>query len=200
MSLSDEELVCRIEQGDDQAAEVLFDRFVDRLVELTARRLSPQLARRVDPEDVVQSACRSFFRRARAGEYDERTTDDLWSLLAAITVNKTRKAVRYHTAQKRSVYSEDGTTSLLLYAKIAPEFLAQGPSPEEAAMLQEETIAMMRRRSPLHRKILEYHLQGHADDETARMASCSQRTVRRALDLARDDLARRLSASCDKRP
>ena len=60
------QLLERIREGDEQAATELFDRYVDRLIELARSRLSPKLARRLDPEDVVQSACRSFFRLARA--------------------------------------------------------------------------------------------------------------------------------------
>lgn len=192
MSPSDAELIRRIADGDEQAAALLFDRFVVRLIKLVARQLSPRLARRVDPDDVVQSACRSFFRRACAGQYEVQPTDSLWQLLAAITVNKTRKTVRYHTAQKRTIEAEDSTSSGLARATVSPETLAREPTPDEAAVMREETEAMMRRRSPLHRQVLEYHLQGYSEDETSRMVRCSERTVRRALELASGDLSEQL--------
>ena len=77
------------------------DRFVDRLIALARSRLSPKLARRIDPEDIVQSACRSFFRCVNAGRYELRQSNDIWKLLAAITVNKVRRQVERNTAARR---------------------------------------------------------------------------------------------------
>ena len=65
-----EQLLDRVHRGDEQAAEELLDRYVSRLIQLARSRLPSKLARRLDPEDVVQSACRSFFRRAGAGLYE----------------------------------------------------------------------------------------------------------------------------------
>ena len=75
---------------------------------------------------------------------------------------------------------------------VAPEALAREPSPEEAAALVEETQSMMRCLSQLHRTILELTLQGLTVDEVAERAECSERTVERALKLARDQLQNRL--------
>src|SRR5438132_1018442 len=63
------DLMAQWRQGDQQAAAVLFQRYSGRLIELVRRRLSNRLNQRFDPEDVVQSAYRSFFAHARDGEY-----------------------------------------------------------------------------------------------------------------------------------
>ncbi len=63
------ELLNRFRGGDDDAARELFDRYVHRLIGVARNRLSVKLARRVDPEDIVQSAYRSFFRGADDGNY-----------------------------------------------------------------------------------------------------------------------------------
>ena len=67
------------------------------------------------------------------------------------------------------------------------------PSPEEAASLIEETELMMGRLSALQRHILQLRLQGYTVDETAREAKCSERTVRRTVEVARSDLEKRLA-------
>src|SRR5262249_10504575 len=67
--LHSQELLTRVRGGDDAAAEELFHRFADRLIALAAIRMSEKLARRVGPEDVVQSAYRIFFVGARDGRY-----------------------------------------------------------------------------------------------------------------------------------
>ena len=61
------QLVARWQAGDEAAAEALFARYADRLTQLAASRLARRLAARIDPEDVVMSAYRSFFVGARRG-------------------------------------------------------------------------------------------------------------------------------------
>src|SRR5262245_4565831 len=82
MDVSSADLLARWQQGDEAAAAALYARYAGRLHALARRRLTPQLARRLDPDDVVQSACRSFFTGARAGRYVVRNDEELWRLLA----------------------------------------------------------------------------------------------------------------------
>src|SRR5262245_31380615 len=83
------ELVARYHRGgDESAAEELFRRYCGRLTALARSRLSQALAARVDAEDVVQSAYRSFFRLARGGDVVLRASGDLWRLLVRITLRK----------------------------------------------------------------------------------------------------------------
>ena len=185
-------LLERVRDGDELAAVELLEQYVDRLIELARGRLSPKLARRLDPEDIVQSAYRSFFRLARADHYEVDDGDQLWHLLAAITVNKARKAATRHTANKRTVESEQSTARDSILATISPEALARDPAPEEAVILVEETELMMNHLSLRQRLILQLQMQGHTIEETARLAECSERSVHRALEFARSDLEQRL--------
>src|SRR5262245_29890118 len=82
--------------GDENAAKALFDRYVDQLVGLARRRISQRLASRIDAEDIVQSVFRTFFNRARDGQFVVEDPDDLCKLLARITVHKTLRQVAYH--------------------------------------------------------------------------------------------------------
>src|ERR1700679_4129725 len=59
------DLLARWRAGDQQAATEMFHRYANRLILLARSRLSPRLSHRVDPEDVVQSAYRSFFADTR---------------------------------------------------------------------------------------------------------------------------------------
>lgn len=185
-------LLNRIQSGDELAAEELLSQFAGRLIALAKSRLSRKLSRRVDPEDVVQSACRSFFRHAHSGCYQASDGDDLWRLLATITIRKSAQHVRRHKAKCRSVSQEESAGNGGTLQLVAPEALAREPSPEEATALLEETHKTMQCLSQLHRRILELTLQGRSVDEVAEYAECSERTVERALKLARDQLQNRL--------
>src|SRR3954467_6604506 len=81
-------LMARLRSGEDAAAREVFERFAGRLVALARGRFNRLLARKVDPEDVVQSAFKSFFVRHREGALVVRDTGGLWNLLALITLRK----------------------------------------------------------------------------------------------------------------
>src|SRR5207249_1522497 len=69
-SVSDDTLVRWLRCGNDGAANRLYSRYVDRLRALARAKLSTDLSRRVDAEDIVQSVFRRFFQAARRGNYD----------------------------------------------------------------------------------------------------------------------------------
>lgn len=186
------ELVARWRAGDEEGADALFSRYAQRLIALARSRLSPKLARRMDPEDVVQSAYRSFFVGAREGRYFFRRSGDLWRLLVAITLHKLHHQIERHTAGKRTVDREEtfGSGSGLynaLAATAAPE-----ASPFEALALVDELHEMMARLEPSQRRVLEMRLQGNSVTEIAVETDRSERTVRRVLEKLRHELERRL--------
>ena len=151
--------------------------------------MSTKLFRRTDPEDAVQSAFRSFFRRAREGAFELRQSGDLWRLLAAITVNKVRRQARKQSAEKRRGDAE--RSSDILFG-IPPEAVAAEPTPTEAAILVEELERVHSELSPLQRRILERRAQGCSIAETADAAGCTERTVYRSEERYESLLRKRL--------
>jgi RNA polymerase sigma factor (sigma-70 family) len=172
-------LLERVHQGDQGAATELFHRYVRRLVALARSRLPGALVQRVDPEDVVQSAYRSFFAANADGRYDSQRGDDLWELLATITLHKVHRQIEHFKAQKRGwdrelhFGSEDSLLGLHAQA------LDAQPSPAEAAALTDEVAHLMRRLDPEQRLVLELRLQGHQLQEIADQTGRSVRTVKR---------------------
>src|SRR5207248_7171041 len=95
-------------QGDQDAARQIVDRYIDRLLLLARRRISQRLASRIDAEDIVQSVFRTFFHRARQGQFHLEEPDDICKLLAKITVYKTFRQVAFHRRAKRNASQETG--------------------------------------------------------------------------------------------
>jgi RNA polymerase sigma-70 factor (ECF subfamily) len=184
------ELVARWRQGDEQAAAELFRRYTGRLVALARSRLSDKLAQRCDPEDVVQSAYRSFFAQVREGRFDFEHGGDLWNFLVAVTLHKLHKQFRRNTALKRALEREqapsaDGGAEDLLDRAFSGE-----PSPLEAVALVDEVQRIMGTLAPLQRRMLELRLQGYSQEEVAAQTGRSEITVRRFLKQLRQDLQR----------
>jgi RNA polymerase sigma-70 factor (ECF subfamily) len=101
-----EALMARLRNGDQDAAGEVFQRFAQRLIALARSRLDRQVRQKVDPEDVMQSALKSFFWRQAQGEYDLANWDSLWSLLTVITLRKCGYRVRHFRAACRDVQRE----------------------------------------------------------------------------------------------
>src|SRR5262245_53084922 len=94
-------MLARLEQGDEAAASEVFGRYIRRLTVLASRQFDTWLRHRVDVEDVVQSAYKSFFVGHGEGRFDLADWDSLWSLLAVITVRKCYRRRDYLRAERR---------------------------------------------------------------------------------------------------
>ena len=187
----------RVQDGDEEAAREVFQRYLGRLVALARSRLSEKLQRKVDADDVVQSAFRSFFVRARDGQYTIERSGELWSLLASITRHKLLKKAEHFRQQKRNLDRDqplaagaDGTER---------ELPAAGePTDAEALALTDEVEFLMRGLDDVQRTMLELRLQDQSIPDIARAVERSERTVRRFLGGFRDELAQRLQSLRDE--
>ncbi len=169
------------DRGDQSAAEELFQRYVTRLTALARDRISGRLGRRLDAEDVVLSAWRSFFVRVRDGRIEVQPGHDLWHLLATITLHKMVRHLEHHTAGKRSIRREQERRPDDSLCQVPVEAVARDPSPEEELALQEELEAALAPLSPTHRQIVELRLAGCTQPEIARQAGRTERLVRLVL-------------------
>lgn len=186
MSLSGDSrhLLQLVQAGDSRAAAELHDRYLQRLIRLAQSRLSPQLRRRVAAEDVVQSAFRSFFVRAREGQFELQRSGDLWRLLAAITIKRVHRQLERHTAARRDVQLELHPNNL----DLPVEAMAHEPSADIVAAIVEQVENVMQATDERTRRALQLRLQGYAIDEIAANLERSQRTVRRLLNNVRTRL------------
>lgn len=184
------EILERYRQGDPAAADELFAWYVERLTRLARARLSPMLAVRTDPEDIVMSAYRSFFVGARAGRFTLSRSGDLWRLLATITLRKLYRQARRHRTAGRSAAME-----ALLAEKDA---FSREPSPEEVVGLSDELESLLSRLDPLARRVVELRLQEESLAAIAELTGRSERTIRRTLAEIRGSLAKRMERAGDE--
>lgn len=170
------------------AAEQLFHRYLQRLCRLVRTRMASRLAQRVDAEDVVMSAYRSFFLSARTGRFRIQEAGELWALLTTITLRKLYRSAAHHTAEMRSMRRE---VPIDESADQHTWFISEQPSAEEAVGLADEVEAVLASLPQEHRRILELRLQGELLDDIARDVGLSERTIRRVLAEIEDGLRRK---------
>ena len=172
----------------DEAARVVYQRYVEDLLALARRHLSLRVRTRVDEEDVLQSVYDSVCRRQLRGEFDLFGRDDLWRLLVTITLRKAQNAARWHTREKRDVRKEaaqPGPTGSKDPSPLERQPVAS-PSPDEAVALAEEFQYRLEMLSdPPLRQIALRKLEGFSNREIAAELGCAERSVERKLALIR---------------
>ncbi|MEM1227324.1 MAG: sigma-70 family RNA polymerase sigma factor [Planctomycetota bacterium] len=176
---------CRL--GDQAASRELFDRYVSRLIAMVHRRMSGRLTRRVDAEDVVQSAFRSFFVGVGDEKFHIDQTGDLWRLLVVISLNKLRRRVAYHRAAKRGMDAEQSISTPRddENARVF-EAAACEPLPEAAATMMDEFDRLTAGLEPHQIEIIRLRMHGYEMTEIADQIGRSERTVRRLLEKVRN--------------
>lgn len=176
VTLSDHELLERLREGDEFAASQIYSRYAVRLRAVIRRRCSQKLAARVEPDDLLQSAFGSFFRRVTPKSSQEIHLDRIWGLLLVISLNKIRDAAKYHFAEKRDPQRISGS-ALLEYG--IPDRLA----PDELVLreLTDQTNHLVGQLPEPDRTILRFRMQGLEISEIAKRCCRSRRTVERVL-------------------
>ena len=96
-----------VAQRISSAASKLTEQYRARLCQLVEREMNSRFRRKEDPEDVVQSAFRTFYRRNALGEFHIDSSVDLWRLLETITWHKMLKHVEKLSAGKRDPKREE---------------------------------------------------------------------------------------------
>jgi RNA polymerase sigma-70 factor (ECF subfamily) len=179
----------RLSRGDDQVVAEFWRDYGARLQGLAARQLKLSLRRRVDPQDVVQSACRTFLRRLQAGDFALDGAENLWRLLCVITLAKARRQARFHHRGKRSIARERSLDAAGDDQR-APlyEAVERGPTPEEAAAFGDQLEKLLAGLDEEERQLVLLKLEDRTHDEIAHALRCSERTVRRILNRVRSRL------------
>ncbi len=185
-------LIHGLRDGDGEVVREFWEQYGKMLHQVAERHLAEGLRRRVGPEDVVQSACRTFLRRAQGGEFKLEDSESLWRLLCAITLTKIREQTRFHMRQKRGLDQEKAVAWGLGDSAVAPDPAAPGPAPDEAAAIADHLRVLLDGLDEEERQVVDLVLQEHTQEEIAERLGCSERTVRRIFKRIKSRLARSL--------
>lgn len=182
-----------LQDGSDEAAEHLWERYFQQLVDLANRRLGTIPRAASDSEDIALSAFHSLCRGAARGRFDRLgSRDDLWHLLLHITRQKVAAQVRRGTAQKRGGglagrAGPDGSQVSL------EQVMTSEPTPEALTLVDEWYQHLLNRlRDDSVRKVAVWRMEGYSNDEIASKLDCTTRSVERKLKLIRETWTREL--------
>jgi RNA polymerase sigma-70 factor (ECF subfamily) len=186
-----QELIQGLRTGDPAIVQEFCEQYGTLLEQLAERHLSEGLRRRVGAEDVVQSAYRTFLRRAQGGEFQLADSEGLWRLLCAITLTKVRELARFHRRQKRG-FDQEQPLGVCSAGGTGKHFdpVDPRPSPAEAAEFADQFQQVMASLDEEERRFVDLKLQQCTNLEVAARLGCSERTVRRILKRVQGRLER----------
>jgi DNA-directed RNA polymerase specialized sigma24 family protein len=182
-----------VKAGNGADIERVWRRYFQRLVRLAGARLPGHCRRAFDEEDVALSAFKSFCDRAGRGQFPQLSDrDDLWRLLATLTIRKAASVIRHQARRKRGggrVLGESGafpgemtTESCGLLAEIP----SREPTPEDAARFADTVSHLIDRlEDPTLKTIALRKLEGQSAEQIGALLGTSSRTVDRKLRVIR---------------
>lgn len=174
----------------DALSRATFERCRRRLIGLARVHLYGRLQHKVDPEDVVQSAYKSFLFRYGDGALTAEGWEELWGLLTLITIRKCADRARYYQTEGRALHREADTAHSHDSAAVCFEAVGREPTPDEGALLAETVEDLLRQLEGDERTIVELTLQGFSTQEISEQTGRAERSVRRLREQVRKHLER----------
>jgi DNA-directed RNA polymerase specialized sigma24 family protein len=186
------EWVWKLQEGDEEAAFQLWNRYSGRVVQLARKKLGAFCRRVADEEDVAQSVFRRLCLNAKDGAFPNlRDREGLWNLLIVLTSNRVIDQKRHLGSQKRGGGRSRGD-SVLGDERFATEVRrldgrANGEVPVEMIVeLAETHDLLMGALDNELAQVARWKLEELDNAEIAQRLDITPRSVRRKLECIRE--------------
>lgn len=178
-------LFAELRGGDPEAARQLHGRLYPRLLGIARSILGNSRRRNSEPEDAVQSALGSFWRKLEAGAWPEAIDgDDLWGLLITMTARKARHHLRHERAAKRG-----GSNSPKSLSDLADEQWAQSDRPAsepDVAEIEATANELIDLLPHDLRTVAVLKLMEFSHREMSEVLECHEKTIQRRINDIRE--------------
>ena len=147
-------------------------RLLKRLVPFALTKIDKLLVSKLDPEDIVQSVFRNFFKALQKGNFKPASWEEMWYLLAKMTIWKCKSKLEFYLSQARDVRIEKPFND-------KDDISADSLILDEKLILEESLDLLMINLEDNKKKVFCLILQGHSPAEIAEELGISKRTVER---------------------
>jgi DNA-directed RNA polymerase specialized sigma24 family protein len=185
--------ISQLKQGDQSAAQRLWERYVDQLVRLARKEMGHMSRRVVDEDDLANSAFSGAVLGIQAGRFPQMNDrNDLWQVLVVLTERKSIDLRRRELAAKRgggavrgdSVFAakDPGDSSVAGFSHV----IDTAPTPAFAAQAAEELQRLLKLlNDDLLRRVAVAKMEGYTNPEIAQKLEIGLSSVERKLRLIR---------------
>jgi DNA-directed RNA polymerase specialized sigma24 family protein len=196
MTMSEDEPITywlqQLETGDQDASRRLWQRYYRELVDLARARLATTSRRVSDEEDVALSVMRCLYEGSARGRFtDVVNRQQLWRILATITVRKVIDLQRRIKQQKRGGGQVGGDAALQDTGGDRDlagldQLRGDAPSPEAMAIAAEEYQRLMALLGDDRlREVAQWKLEGEMNEQIAERTGLTIRSIERKLQRIR---------------
>lgn len=179
----------QVKAGDRDAAQKLWERYFRRLVGLARARLPANRRKYDEHEDVAISAMKSFLLRAENGRFpDLQSRDNLWALLATITVRKAGKVIRRKVPREVGESDLRGKKDDSQSRNVLEQVLGREPTPDFVAEMAEQCdrlLELLKKKDQNLDSVAQWMLEGYTKAEIAAKLGRVVGTVDRKLGVIR---------------
>ena len=181
-----------LRKGDVEATQKIWERFIQRLVQLANSKLRNSSRSSVDEEDVVQQAFADFFSQVKQGRFPKlNDRNDLWQVLAMLVDRRAKDQIRRQYALRSGGGRVINGNSVGLTAGVQEvDLISSVPSRTPCVSEAMDFVDALRNRLALlkdqeQRSVALLKLQGYSNREIADKIDSSLRTVERTLNRIR---------------
>jgi len=186
---ADTQLIQQLKKGDREAANLLIERYFDRVVRAAERQLHHSQVFIVSGDDIAASVFESLWKRAKDNGFhgDElQDSKELWRLLCKMIQFKSRDHIRRASAKKRGGHMQLQRENQDHRGNSPLEDVRQEFAADELAIFKEEHLRMLKLLdNDFLVQIAIMRLEGYSVLEIADEFEKSERWVGRKLALIR---------------
>jgi DNA-directed RNA polymerase specialized sigma24 family protein len=177
-----------IKEGDSVAAEMIWQRYFDRLVRSVRQKLRGQNRQVSVEEGVVISVFKSLYLAAVDGRFpDLSDRDELWRLLLRMSARKIVDKRRHDLRQRRGGSARVRSLDQAGNEDGLIQVIGDEPDPEMLLTMKESIERLLSHLGDGQlREIAVAKLEGYSNAEMAGQFGCSERTIERRLHLIRE--------------
>lgn len=186
------DLVARARGGDEDAIRTFVGRFEGEVRLMVRGRLPRRLRAQFDSMDFVQAVWQSFFSDLKSEPKEFENTRHLRGFLAGVARNKVfeqdrrlTRTAKYAIAREEPLYVRRGDR------EVARELPAHDPTPSQNVQASDRLALLTAGRPAREAEILRLRQDGLTVDDIAARLGVNEKTVRRAIEAARDRMEAR---------
>lgn len=182
-------------KGDNQeAAQRLYERYLQRLAEEVHRKIRGSSRRITDKENIAHTAIANFLVQIRAGSFPQVANRyDLWRVLIMLANRRVADLKRRQLCLKRGAGREVGKSALGecgvedCECRAIEQIIGREPEPEVVVEMEDLCRRLLDQLDdPLLKQMAALKLEGYDHAEIAEKTGCVRRTVQRKLLLVRE--------------
>ncbi len=175
------DLMRRLQEGSEEAARELVDKYGSHILRVVRRRLHHKLRSRFDSADFVQAVWASFFAsRAALGKF--QTAEEIVAFLARLAQNKVIDETRHQLYTRKCDLGREQSLDDSAAAVRPSEVAAAQPTPSEVAVAHDLWDHLVQKQPVHYQRILALRRLGCTYREIADQMGLNEKTIRRVLD------------------